>query len=196
MDEMLEQLLEKCKKISVSHLNSLVHTPPFLPLFEAFDGELNDENVCKVVCNAVIKISVFDPKFKKAYRIARCIYNDVYHEIPLYLYPKAQVPSGYEDQAYLADVLEALSYDSKRVLLAHTGFLDAARRYGTIKDIQTAYLVFESVFFKMIWRRFRTSKYEDQRNQYLVFRNIADEFCELVFEDKSVWRERLAAKLK
>ena len=195
MESMTATLTHNCTKISASHITSLVRTPPLLDVLKAYRGDLNDETVCKIICDTALGLSVFDPQYRKTYRMARCIYNDVHKEIPIWLYKKAQVPAGYEDQSYLLDILSPLGYHSKRVLLAHTGFLDAARKHRTIADIQTAYLVFESVFFQMIRRRFRKSRSEEQRNQYMVFRNIADEFCTIVFEDKTVWRERLAAKL-
>lgn len=196
MYQMETLLKQKCKQISAGHIKSLLLTPPFLDVLLAYEGELDDETVCKIVCDTALATSVFNPSYCNVYKEARHVYNDVYGEIPLFLYPRAHTLPGFEDQMYLLEVLDPLSYHSKRVLLAHICFLKTAREFGIVKNIQSAYLVFEKVFFDMIRRKYRFSKSEMKRNQYMVFRNIADEFCRIVFEDPTVWRERLAAKLQ
>lgn len=183
----------KCDRITHAHINNIMTIPWFVRAIEAFDGVYNDENICDIICTSVREITPENPYYYIAFEMARNVYRDIYGEFPAF---RSLPPDELTDtQRKLYEVLDGLPSKMRRMLIRSPEFLKAAEERGPITSFIQAYYAFEAAFFWMIYKQYKNHKDVNRRDWYLVFRKIANKYCSLVFDDPSVWRERLHAKL-
>lgn len=192
MSNKLMVLHHKCSKIEHTHINNIINTPELAEVIRKYPGEYNDEMVCDLVYETAKNVPETSPNYDRIRKIVRSVYNDVYGVIPtdLYMQISASDFPGYEQ---VFEILEPLTTRSKRILLGNSEFLAAVDSHHPENFLQM-YAVFKLVFFEMIRKQYK-KKDEEKRNTYFGFRDVADNFCWVIFGDPTVWREQLQAKL-
>lgn len=193
---MKKDLFRWCKKINLDHQRRVYRIPWFKRELDAFDDCVNDEKICSLVCNSAKKITLANPFYYEAHHVAATIYEDVYGSEPDFLIGNVdEYELLDENEKQLFEVLDQLPIDMRLQLVRNSLFLKSAEKRGPVTSFIGAYYAFEDAFFEMIHKRYKHSKNINKQDWYLVFHKIANKYCYLVFDDPSVWRERLTAKL-
>ena len=189
-------LHQKCKKISHGHINDIQHCPEFVSALLSSEEDYTDESVCEIITQTALSLPREYVGRRKLFKTARGVNLDVYGEIPDSMVQALTVYPGFEDLEYLGDVLGPLSWYSKDFLLNNLPFLRAARKLGNIKTIEDAYLAFENAFFEMTRAGEKSAKSPKIRARYVAMRDIAGEFCQIVFGNSDEWISRFREKYR
>lgn len=104
---------------------------------------------------------------------------------------RVEIPPENEDLAYILETCSQLKPTSLGKLLTEELTVKAFRKAGKITDIYYAYEVFKPVFFRCVRLGYKNK--EEKRGTYYKLRSIAEDFCNVLYSDKTHWHEDYAA---
>ena len=164
----------------------IIKVPEFMEAIASYPYERTEVAIYKLIRKAYEDMDRSNGLFFLSGKIVRSVEEHIYGEAKTPR-QKILVKSEYEDQLYIVDAMIIIGEDYVQHLMNSKPFIKEARKHTYIRTIHDAYEVFSVVFFRMIRSGYKTGK-EWQKREYFKFRNIANRFSKIIYDDKDAWR--------
>lgn len=106
------------------------------------------------------------------------------------------VPDENKDMEYILNVCDGLHKRTLRMMVSDDQIIKAFREYGEVSDIQEAFGVFKTVFYNAIKNGDKNSDDIKIKNRYYKLRDIAENFSDFLYSNKSFWHHDYNEYLK